>query len=245
MQQLLLPTQLPLIGCTEAAAAYRAHNHDLQVGGDWYDLVDRPADQRVVAIIGDVVGHGVTQIGVMGQLRAAANALARVCPEPEDIVAGVDEFARVLPGARGTTMAVVMLDGSTTARICSAGHPPVLRVSPGGGVEVIEAGRRPPLTVRAAGAAATFTYAVGDVLILFTDGLVERRGVDLDARFEALGRFVQGLVHRPCDEIADRVLHDFGADADDDVALIVLRPRNHRESGYQLGDMTRPQVQLA
>ena len=61
LQRLLLPATLPAIGCTEAAAGYSALNHSFEVGGDWYDLIDRP-DDRVVAVIGDVVGHGAEQV---------------------------------------------------------------------------------------------------------------------------------------------------------------------------------------
>ena len=86
LQELLLPSALPEIGCTEAAAAYRAHNDELRLGGDWYDVIDRPDTNSVVAIIGDVVGHGADQIGVMGQLRSASHALCGPCFAPHEIL---------------------------------------------------------------------------------------------------------------------------------------------------------------
>ncbi len=241
LQRLLLPAALPAIGCTEAAAAYRSHNDDLRLGGDWYDLIDRP-DDRVVAIIGDVVGHGLTQIGVMGQLRAAANALARICDSPADILSGVDAFAADLPGAKGTTMVVVMLDGSTTARVASAGHPPLLRVRPGGVISVVEAGRRPPIGLPSDATTATFEVAVGDVLLLFSDGLVERRGRSIDDGIGELGAFVTGRIDQSCAAIADQTMDTFAADADDDVAVLVLRPRNHRSAEYRLNQRMVPSV---
>ncbi len=106
LQQLLLPASLPPVGCTEVAAGYRSHNDDLKLGGDWYDLVDRPDDQ-VVAIVGDVVGHGLEQIGVMGQLRSATNALSRSCAEPHEALAHLDGFTRDFPGASMASVYVV------------------------------------------------------------------------------------------------------------------------------------------
>ncbi|MEO1062396.1 MAG: PP2C family protein-serine/threonine phosphatase [Actinomycetota bacterium] len=239
LQRLLLPASLPPIGCTEAAAAYAAHNDDLRVGGDWYDLVDR-ADDQVVAIVGDVVGHGLTQIGVMGQLRAASNALARVSADPLDLLTGLDAFAKDLPGARGTTMVVVMLDGSTTGRIASAGHPPLLRVTPDGEVSLIEEGRRPPIGVVGTATKATFDVAIDDVLLMFTDGLVERRDRSIDDRMAELGAFVHEHVTEPCSTIAELVMDEFADQPDDDVAVLVLRPRNHRSEEYRLQQRIQP-----
>ncbi|MBT8241836.1 MAG: serine/threonine-protein phosphatase, partial [Acidimicrobiia bacterium] len=148
MQRLLLPASLPRIGCTEAAAAYRADNSELRLGGDWFDLVDRPESNSIVGIVGDVVGHGVEQISVMGQLRAASSALAHAVDGPAEILAGLDRFARTLSGAEFATLCVVVFDGSPNARISSAGHPPPVVVTSDGHVQVIEAGRRPPLTLQ-------------------------------------------------------------------------------------------------
>lgn len=181
LQRLLLPDRLPSIGCTEAAAAYRPHNDELRVGGDWFDLIDRPESNSVVAIVGDVVGHGLREIGVMGQLRAASNALAQTIEDPQAIVAGLDKFAATVSGAAMATVSVVVIDGSVTARICSAGHPPPIRVPAQGGVEIVDGGRRTPLTI--AGTPLTpgrFTFDTGDLLVLYTDGVVERRGRGFD-----------------------------------------------------------------
>jgi serine phosphatase RsbU (regulator of sigma subunit) len=246
LQRLLLPASLPAIGCTEAAAAYASHNDDLRVGGDWYDLIDRP-DDRVVAIVGDVVGHGLAQIGVMGQLRAAANALARVSEHPHEVLAGLDAFASDLAGAKGTTMVLLMLDGSTTARIASAGHIPAVRVRPDGEVVLVEEGRRPPIglaDLARPASTATFPVEIGDVLVLATDGLVETRDELLDDRLHALGRFVHDHHDEPCALIADRLMEEFAADPDDDVAVLVLRPRNHRSAEYRLQERMQPSVRI-
>ncbi|MFK8024378.1 MAG: PP2C family protein-serine/threonine phosphatase [Ilumatobacter sp.] len=244
LQRLLLPQALPPVGCTEVAAGYAAHNEELRLGGDWYDLIDRPDDQ-VVAIVGDVVGHGIEQIGVMGQLRAAANALGRSCAEPHEVLNHLDAFAQDVPGAAMTTVVVMMLDGSTTGRIASAGHPPVLHVRPGGIASVIEVGRRPPLTLGDGSAvSATFQYDVDDLLVLYTDGLVERRRVPWDDRVKRLGRLVADRFDKSCAEITNDLIDDAVSDGEDDVALMVLRPRNHRAPDHLLRRHDVPNVSI-
>src|SRR6056297_141754 len=220
MQRLLLPQSLPPVGCTEVAAGYMAHNEHLRLGGDWYDLIDRPDDQ-VVAIVGDVVGHGIEQIGVMGQLRAAANALGRSCSEPHEILAHLDDFARDTPGAAFATVVVMMLDGTTTGRLAAAGHPPPLHVPAHGTPATIEVGRRPPLTLGDGSArTGTFQYDIDDLLLLYTDGLVERRAVPWDDRVERLGRLVSARFDDSCADITDALMDDAAADGEDDVALM-------------------------
>lgn len=244
LQRLLLPSTLPAVGCTEVAAEYLADNDEYHLGGDWYDLVDRPDDQ-VVAIVGDVVGHGVQQIGVMGQLRAASNALARSCAQPHEILRHLDAVSRDVPGAKMASVAVLMLDGSNTARIASAGHPPLVHVTPGGDVDVIEAGRRPPLAIaHGLTDTATFEYDVDDILVMFTDGLVERRGADLDERFERLGRLIHRLHDRPCREIAAALVDDAAPTQQDDMAVLVMRPRNHRAPDFLLVRQDAPSVNV-
>ena len=244
LQRLLLPRTLPPVGCTEVAAGYMAHNEYLRLGGDWYDLIDRPDDQ-VVAIVGDVVGHGIEQIGVMGQLRAAANALGRSCAEPHEILAHLDDFARDTPGAAFATVVVMMLDGTTTGRIAAAGHPPVLHVRADGTANTIEVGRRAPLTLGDESATTgVFEYAIDDLLLLYTDGLVERRSVPWDDRVERLGRLVAERFDDSCAEIADALMDDAASDGEDDVALMVLRPRNHRAPDHLLRRQDIPNVSI-
>ncbi len=244
LQRLLLPAQIPPVGCTEVAAGYMSHNDELRLGGDWYDLVDRPDDQ-VVAIVGDVVGHGIEQIGVMGQLRAAANALARSCAEPHAVLEHLATFARDTPGAAMASVIVLMLDGSNVGRVASAGHPPLLHVRPNGDWQTIDAGRRPPLTLAHERSTGTFTYAVDDLLVLYTDGLVERREHTWGDRLERLARRVIDKAHDPCARIRDDLIDDAANDIQDDVALMVLRPRNHRAPDHLLLRADLPDVRIA
>lgn len=245
LQRILLPASLPSVGCTEVAVEYRSHNDELRLGGDWYDLIDRD-DGQVVAIVGDVVGHGLEQISVMGQLRAAANALGRSCVDPHELLADLDQFAADVPGAAMATVAVLMLDGTTTGRVASAGHPPMVHVTASGVTSVIEAGRRPPLTFRQApGETAHFDYGVDDLLVMFTDGLIERRNVDLDTSLDDLGALLVRLQHESCTDIAAAVVDHLAPSADDDIALMVLRPRNHRSPDFLLRPQGLPTVRMS
>ena len=242
LQDLLLPNELPDIGCTEAAAKYRAHNHELHLGGDWYDLVDLKEENRVVAIVGDVVGHGLEQISVMGQLRAASNALTRSCNEPHQILTALDGFAQGVPGAAMATMAILFMDGSTTAHVASAGHPPILHVATTGEARFVETGRRPPLTIHGASASASFKFSVGDVIVMYTDGVIERRGESMDVGLASLAEFVRLRREEPCQDIAATVVNEFAAEAEDDCAVIVLRPLHQRDDAYDRPHNYTPHV---
>lgn len=244
LQRLLLPSALPTIGCTEAAAAYRASNRELQLGGDWFDLIDRPESNTVVAIVGDVVGHGVRQIGVMGQLRAASTALAHVVDEPAGILAGLDRFASTVPGAAHASVVVVVLEGSDQARIASAGHLPPIRIDGDGVPHVIEAGRRTPLTMHKEPRDGSFELRTDDLLVLYTDGVVERPGENIDVGIGGLGTFIGERRTWSCIDLATAIVDDFGADADDDQAVMVLRPVHQRSDGYQLQHRTPSQVSV-
>ena len=243
LQRLLLPASLPAIGCTQAAAGYRAHNHPFDVGGDWYDLVDRP-DDRVVAIIGDVVGHGVEQISVMGQLRAAANAFARVCTSPAEILSMLEVFAADLPDADLTTAQVLMLDGSATIGLASAGHPPPIVVDVDGTARVVDTGGRPPLGLYGTGIDATFTAGVGDTIVLYTDGVVDRPGTVIDEGIDQLARFVAEHHRRSVTELVELTLDRFAPGATDDLALLLLRPVHERDDAYRLERKQEVGVQI-
>ena len=233
LQRLLLPATLPAIGCTQAAAGYRAHNHPFEIGGDWYDLIDRP-DDRVVAIIGDVVGHGVEQISVMGQLRAAANAFARVCSTPAEILSMLEVFANELPDADMTTVQVLMLDGSETIGLASAGHLPPVVVDTEGRYTIVDTGGRPPLSLFGSGTDQSFTAGVGDTIVLYTDGVVERPGTVIDQGIEELARFVAEHHEKSVTEIVDLTLDHFAPNSSDDLALLLLRPVHERTDTYRL-----------
>jgi serine phosphatase RsbU (regulator of sigma subunit) len=178
----------------------------------------------------------------MGQLRAAANALGRTLAEPGAILEALDAFAADVPGAEYASCAVLMLDGTTRATIAFAGHPPLLHVRASGGWTTVDVGRGPLLGVPGARPTASFAYEIDDVLLMYTDGLTERRGTDPDAQLDAIGRFVADRLDAPCERIAAELIDAFGRAADDDVVVLALRPRNHRSPDYLLQPQLPPTI---
>lgn len=227
LQQAMLPALTP-IEHADTAVRYRPAATALNVCGDWYDLVDLPG-KRVGVAVGDVVGHGLSAAGVMGQLRSALSAAVRVADGPAQALDALELYARSVQGAESTTavQAVADCQAHTIAYSC-AGHPPPALVDADGGVVFLDGATDPPLGARpehVLAAQASTTYATGDTLVLYTDGLIERRGEDIDA---GLSRLAHSLArHRELkpEALADALLADLGVmdEATDDTALVVIR----------------------
>lgn len=196
MQRSLL-TDLPVLPEVDVAALYAPADLDLAAGGDWYDVVTFP-DGRVALVVGDVVGHGASATAAMAQLLAVGRHLLGGGAGPVEALAGLDALARGSPGARAATVCVAVLDPATGELTwAGAGHPPPLRVHADGAVTVLTGGGGAPLgTTGRAGptVARTLRLAPGDLLVLYTDGLVERAGRGLDAGVADLAA-AAGAVH--------------------------------------------------
>lgn len=229
LQQSMLPTRLPEVAGLEPAARYHPAVDSLEVGGDWYDVVALP-DGRVALAVGDVVGRGLGAATTMGQLRSALAALALSAGSPAAMLDGLERFAGQVEGARLATVAVGVLDPvSGQLRYACAGHPPPLVLHPGGGTDYLEDGRSPLLCALPPGMVArprpegTRRLEPGARLLLFSDGLVERRGESLDAGLDRLARHAAGTAAAGGpdwpDELLRRMLLDGG---DDDVALLAV-----------------------
>lgn len=223
LQEAMLPAPQPLAH-HEAAVRYRPAVNTLNVCGDWYDVTRLPGGEYAVAV-GDVVGHGLAAAGVMGQLRSALSAAIRVVDGPAAALDALDLYARSVEGALSTTAVQTVVDPDRR-RIAysSAGHPPPALADPGGEVRFLDGATDPPL-----GAApdhsprpeATTAYSDGSTLVLYTDGLVERRGEDIDRGLRRLAdRLAKYQVLDP-GELADRLL-GLGLGADD-TAVVVVR----------------------
>jgi PAS domain S-box-containing protein len=229
LQEVMLPG-LPAVEGVAADARYLSSDRHLAVGGDWYDVL--PLDGgRLMAVVGDVVGRGLRAASVMGQLRSAMRAVALGDPAagPAGMLAGLDRFAAHIPDATMTTAVCAVLDVRTGAlRYATAGHPPVLLVRRGSRrAEYRHDGHSAPLGLtppghRTEGAAA---LAPGDMLVLYTDGLVERRRRPLDDGLALLrdvaARSARGGPGRLCDAVLQTML-DGGRR--DDTALLCLAP---------------------
>jgi serine phosphatase RsbU (regulator of sigma subunit) len=208
---------------------YRPAVGSLNVCGDWYDLVDLVGGNRIGVAVGDVVGHGLEAAGVMGQLRSALTAASRVAKGPAQALDVLGRYAHVVDGAESATAVTTFIDfDHHTITYSSAGHPPPALVHAEGRVEFLDQATDPPLDARPdpiprPQAATAFTD--GATVVLYTDGLIERRGEDIDT---GLDRLATSLVrHKDADPetLADAVLHELlpPGGATDDTALIVVR----------------------
>lgn len=226
LQHSLLPERLPELPGVELAARYVPASADVRVGGDWYDVVHLPGGQLAMAI-GDVAGHGVQAAATMGQIRMAVRAYALQDPAPVAVMSGVHKLVSHLPIAEMVTVVYLLFDpASRQLRFANAGHPPVLVVE-GGVPTYLEDGVSPPLgaTSGAHYGEVCLDLAPGAVLLLYTDGLVERRGESIQLGLDRLGREAAASSDRDLETLCDRLLTAL-ADEDqvrDDIALVTLR----------------------
>jgi serine/threonine-protein kinase RsbW len=210
---------------TDVASAYLPATEALEVGGDWYDALDLPGGTRAF-VVGDVVGHGLEAAKAMGQLRGAVRALAPI-GGPVDLLENLDLFVESVPEASMATLAYVELEPETgRIRYACAGHPPPLAVTPDGTVRFLWEGRSTPLgsslgTMRVEGVES---LAHDETLVLYTDGLVERRGVGLDAMLERLGEAAQAAAAVSPSRLVDGILaRMLTGSLDDDVCMLAVR----------------------
>ncbi|MEV0219998.1 SpoIIE family protein phosphatase [Streptomyces sp. NPDC050704] len=201
------------------------------VGGDWFDLVPLGAG-RVGALIGDVMGRGLTAAVVMGQLRSAAHALARSGMPPRQLMHTLEAVVADLPGQpdQFITCCYVEIDpGAGEATICSAGHLPPLLATPDAAVRTLPVPVSVPLGVgEIPHEQVTVPIPVGSTLVLCTDGLVETPGCDIDSQLDALAAALgTAFATEPgLEEAADHALAELLPDGDgpyDDVTLLLVR----------------------
>ncbi len=227
LQRSLLPQSLPTIPGVEVAVRYLAGGAGMEVGGDWYDVFALPG-QRVGLAIGDVVGRGLGAAVVMGQLRVALRTLAKVIPSPAMVVRELSGLAQELVGDQMTTLVYGIVDlASHEFRFTCAGHPPPLLGHPTSPPAFIEGGRGLPLgIVDDETDEAVVILEPGTTLLLYTDGLVERRNASLDDGMARLCAAVAGP-DLDLDVLCERIIESLGAEAaGDDVALVALRLRS-------------------
>ncbi|WP_041289439.1 SpoIIE family protein phosphatase [Kribbella flavida] len=230
-RQTALALQLAILGPAQLPSGfgvrYQPAAQPLKVGGDWYDTIEL-LDGRIGIVVGDCVGHGLEAATVMGQLRSACRALLLQDPRPAHTLAALDRFATTIPGALCTTVFCGVLDPAT-GRITysSAGHPPGIVGQPDGTTRLLDQGRSLPLGVRldVVRPEAEFTLPARAILMLYTDGLVERRREPLTAGIEQAAAAVQARRGDPIESIASSVMSTLAphGDFDDDVALLLYR----------------------
>jgi GAF domain-containing protein/anti-sigma regulatory factor (Ser/Thr protein kinase) len=237
LQRSLLPETLPVLPRTVLAARYLPAESGVDIGGDWYDVIALP-DGGVLFVIGDVVGHGVQAAAVMGQLKSALRAYAFEGHGPGAILDRLKALVRsTLGGGMIGTLFVAVFDPKTgTLRYASAGHPPALVRSPGGAVSYLPGGRSTPLAVGSRPAPeAEVAVDDGSLVLLYTDGLVERRGESLGA---GLDRLERAVADGPADvdELLDHLLGVLGGEgpSSDDTALLAMGPVPERAARMRI-----------
>jgi len=226
LQRSLLPSSLPELDGLALAARYRPGTLGTEAGGDWYDVLDLGGGSVALAV-GDVVGKGPSAAAVMGQMCSALAAYLLDGHGPGEALARLNRFAGRIPGALATTCACVVLDTATgVARHSSAGHPaPVLRDAEG--ARSLDGVGGPPLAAvpDAEFPTAEVPLQPGACLLLFSDGLFERRQERLDDGLARLNALVSATACDDVEALADGVIAGMGAHHAfaDDVALVAAR----------------------
>ncbi|MBT2400789.1 ATP-binding SpoIIE family protein phosphatase [Streptomyces sp. ISL-100] len=225
LQRSLLPQELEQPDDLRIAATYQPGGTDAAVGGDWYDVITLGAG-RTALVIGDVMGRGVRAAAVMGQLRTAVRAYARLDLPPHEVLQLLDGLAAEIDASQIATCAYAVHDPNEGRLVyASAGHLPILVRDEDGTVRRAEDHTGPPLgTGGWMHTSGTIALPPGSTAVLYTDGLVERRREDIDEGVAALERALSGATGTP-QVVCDRLIRALGvtADHDDDVAVLVLQ----------------------
>ncbi|MET9701013.1 SpoIIE family protein phosphatase [Streptomyces sp. NPDC006529] len=225
LQAALLPTRLPVLEHVDTVARYLAGTQGMDVGGDWYDVIETEPG-LLALVIGDVQGHGVAAAATMGQLRSAVRAFAFNGSSPQEVMSGTNRLLIGLDPGQFASCCYVLLDPATgRALAVRAGHPQPLLRHADGRTEVLDLPGGVVLGIdpRAAYPVTALTLEPGAVLALYTDGLVEQPGTDIDVGVERLRASLAAAGPGPLTETADRLISEAGqaADRPDDIALLL------------------------
>jgi anti-sigma regulatory factor (Ser/Thr protein kinase) len=226
LQRSVLPERLPALHGVKLAARYLPGTVGVEVGGDWYDAIHLE-DGRIGLVVGDVVGKGVQAAATMGQLRNALRAFAFEHNDPDEVVSRLGKLVDGMTEAPFATLAYLVVDPrGRGVRYVVAGHPPPLIRAPDGTTAFLDGGRTLPI-----GVDASLSFEAGDVqleagstIVLYTDGLVERRGRPLDEGLDLLTTSATETDSDP-EELVDTLIAALIGEDErpDDVAVLALR----------------------
>ena len=228
LQRAMLPPLEPPPGFT---VRYEPAVPPLEIGGDWYDVLPL-GDHRIGIVVGDCVGRGLPAAAIMGQLRSSARALLLTGAQPAVLLEQLDSAASLIPNAYCTTVFLAILDTeSGVLQYSNAGHMPavIARAGSGSGLRttVLTDARSVPLAVRRDLPRPQASQALppGSALMLFTDGLVERKHESIDDGIARAADVLVNTMKLPLDAVADAVLRQLAPAAgyDDDVAMVIYR----------------------
>jgi serine phosphatase RsbU (regulator of sigma subunit)/anti-sigma regulatory factor (Ser/Thr protein kinase) len=226
MQRTLLPDALPQIPGMRFSAKYLPAGSGIKIGGDWYDVLQL-GNGRLAFVIGDVVGRGVLAASVMAEIRAALRAYMAQKHELTDVVAMLNDLLVSMDRNRGATLSIVELDPEAEElEAVTAGHLPPLLIEPDGRARLLEQRHGLPVGVRGGHAylACRHPFPTGSRLLLYTDGLIERRGEPIDEGLRRLSAAAEVAARRADSSFADRVYRALLDETplEDDVALLAI-----------------------
>jgi serine phosphatase RsbU (regulator of sigma subunit)/anti-sigma regulatory factor (Ser/Thr protein kinase) len=247
LQRSMLPTGLSAPSSVEVKHRYLPGSELIEVGGDWYESIALPGG-RVALVVGDVAGHGVRAAVTMGRLRTAIHTLAMLELPPTETLQQLDELMQEL-GAREphfATCVYAIFDAVTgSCELASAGHLPPLLVRPDGSNELLDVLPSPPLGIGTGPIQSrVLDIEDGSLLVLYTDGLVEKRTADIDEGLTRLrGIFGPGSATRPLEDLCKATLDGVYADHQrDDIAVLIARlrriPADHHVSWKLPAELT-------
>ncbi|WP_156298624.1 SpoIIE family protein phosphatase [Mycobacterium paragordonae] len=250
MQQTLLAPSVPVVPGADIAAEYLVAAEDTAAGGDWFDAL--PLGDRLVVVVGDVVGHGVEAAAVMSQLRTALRMQITAGQPIAAALEALDDFHEHVPGSKSATICVGSLDLATgDFQYCTAGHPPPLIVAADASARYVQPSGGGPLGSGTGFPVRMETLAVGDSVLLYSDGLIERPGRPLvasTAEFADLaGSIAAGTrgfvldsparpIDRLCSETLELLLRSTGYT--DDVTLLAVQRRTPVPPLHIMSDAT-------
>jgi hypothetical protein len=222
LQHALLPGALPQVAGATVTARYRAADVGAGIGGDWYVVVATP-DGRLGLAIGDVAGHGLEAVAEMASARFSLRALALTEPRPDVVLHRLNETVKTFDRTMITALYGVLDPRDRTWTFASAGHVPAVVSEKSGATRVLQYPSSPPLGYAETFVTHTVTLSAGSNLLLYTDGLIERRGEPLD---RGITRLEAACTKAPsgAKDFADWVVASMlrGESHEDDVALLSI-----------------------
>jgi serine phosphatase RsbU (regulator of sigma subunit) len=227
LQDAMLPSVAGELATARTTTRYRPAMDSMNICGDWYDVTEL-GDNRLAVAVGDVVGHGLAAASAMGQMRAALVSATMATQRPDAAVEVLDRYSDSIEAALGSTVVKLIVDfAACEITYCAAGHPPPILLRADGTAEPLDHATGPPLGASSAPArrsSARTTFAAGDVLALYTDGLIERRSESIQAGIDRLVDVLRRHAHRGIEQTADAVLTELVGDgaSGDDTALVLV-----------------------
>jgi serine phosphatase RsbU (regulator of sigma subunit)/anti-sigma regulatory factor (Ser/Thr protein kinase) len=223
LQRSLLPRKLPQVPGLRMAARYLPAADESAVGGDWYDVIELD-NHRIGFVIGDVAGHGMAAATFMGQLRSAIRAYALDTEGPGEVITKLAEFSDRMHSRMATVIYATLNLNTWQVRIARAGHPYPLLLRAGGSAEFLTEAGGPPLGTVGGQVydEQSVTLSAGETLLLYTDGLIERRGQQLAEGEAALMEVAVSAPDEPelkCQAITSELTKDIAIA--DDIAVLV------------------------